>query len=310
MERNKSALAIDTVMIITSFCLMQWHSIQFWLSAAGPSGWAWSIGLEIAMLCLWYDRKYRFLKYIAAAILIAGPWYQMTSPAIQNIQKTNAIETEIEIETQRLDQLSKSLDTYQENSRERLGWRDEIRETESAINELSPRIKELHTELSKQNSTWREYMVTSVQSAALLIILMAQLSAVSNLGTRQTEGKKPSEPKRKTKQIEPVLQRHASEISKASAKSFDSISTPDFDHFDATVETVAAEIITELSKHNSQKALAQTLGIDQKSISLILNHKKRKLSGTERISSNALNKVLKGLERHRQSRQNKIHFSP
>lgn len=301
MNKKKSETAINLLMIITSFCLMQWHSIQFWLSAAGPSGWAWSIGLEIAMLCLWYDRKHRFLKYIAAAILIAGPWYQMTSPAIHNIQNTNAIEIEIEIETQRLDQLSKSIMIYENNSITKWGWAGRIDRTQKAKDELSARITELHSELSKQNATWREYMVAGVQSAALLIILIAQLSAVSNLGTRQTEGKKPSEPKRKTKQIEPVLQRHASEISKASAKDFDSISISNFDDFDVMVETVAAEIIIELSKHNSQKALAETLGIDQKSISLILNHKKRKLSGTERISSNALNKVLKALEIHRQA---------
>ncbi len=295
MNKKKSETAINLVMITTSFCLMQWHSIQFWFSAAGPSGWAWSIGLEIAMLCLWYDRQHRFLKYIAAVILIAGPWYQMTSPAIQNIQKTNAIKIEIEIETQRLDQLSKSLNTYQANSRERLGWRDEIRETESAINELSPRIKEIHTELSKQNSTWREYMVTGVQSAALLIILMAQLSAVSNLGIRQSEIKKPSKPKQKTKQ------RPVSEISKTSPEDFDSISTSNFDNFGETVKTTAGMIRAELSNHDSQKALADCLGIGQKSISLILNHKKRKSDGVETISANALNKVLKGFEAQSQS---------
>ena len=297
MNKKKSETAINLVMIITSFCLMQWHSIQFWLSAAGPSGWAWSIGLEIAMLCLWYDRKHRFLKYIAAVILIAGPWYQMTSPAIQNIQKTTAIETEIEIETQRLTQLSKSMMIYENNSVTIRGWAGRIDRTQKAKDELSARINELHAELSKQNSTWREYMVTGVQSAALLIILMAQLSAVSNLGAKETEDEEPSKPETSPKQK--TKQSPASEISKVSAKGFDSISTSNFDDFDAMVETVAAEITTKLSKHNSQKALAQTLGIDQKSISLILNHKKRKLSGTERISSNALNRVLKALEIHR-----------
>ena len=279
---------------------MQWHSIEFWKITAGPdTGWAWSIGLEIAMLCLWYDRKHRFLKHIAALILIAGPWYQMTSPAVRNIQKTNAIETEIEIEIQRFDQLSKSLDTYQKNSRERLGWRDEIRETESAISELSPRINELHSELSKQNSVWREYMITGVQSGALLIILVAQLSSVSNLGTRQTS--RTIKPKPSIQTISKT-KRSATKISQVTTKLFNEILTSNFEDFDKTVENCATEIKTALSKYNSQKALAQTLGVDQKSISLILNHKKRKLSGTERISSNALNKVMKMLEIYRKDR--------
>jgi hypothetical protein len=298
MNKKNSGLAINLMMVITSFGLMQWHSIQFWNSAAGPSGWAWSIGLEIAMLCLWYDRKHRFLKYIAALILIAGPWYQMTSPAVRNIQNTNAIETEIEIETQRVDQLSKSMTIYENNSITIRGWAGRIDRTQKAKDELSARINKLHTELSKQNSTWREYMVTGVQSAALMIILIAQLSAVSNLGIRQTTVRTNPEP---TIHTTSKSKRPAAEISKVTTKFLDEISTSNFEDFDRTVEIAATEIISELSKHNSQKALAQTLGIDQKSISLILNHKKRKLSGTERISSNALNKVLKALEIHRQS---------
>ena len=283
MNKKKSGLAINLVMVITSFGLMQWHSIEFWKITTGPdTGWAWSIGLEIAMLCLWYDQKHRFLKYIAALILIAGPWYQMTSPAIRNIQNTNAIETEIEIETRRVDQLSKSITIYENNSITIRGWAGRIDRTQKAKDELSARINELHTELSKQNSTWREYLITGVQSAALLIILMAQLSAVSNLGTRQTTG---------TTKPEPVI--HTTSKPKRPATE---ISISKFEDFDRTVEIAATEITRELSKHDSQKALAQTLGIDQKSISLILNHKKRKLSGTERISSNALNKVLKALK--------------
>jgi hypothetical protein len=218
----------------------------------------------------------------------------MTSPAIQNIQKTNAIETEIEIETQRLDQLSKSMMIYQNNSVTKWGWAGRIDRTQKAKDELSARITELHSELSKQNATWREYMVTGVQSAALLIILIAQLSAVSNLGTRQTESNKSSEPKRKPKQ------NPASGISKASPEDFDSISISNFEDFDETVETTAGMIRAELSNHDNQKALADCLGIGQKSISLILNHKKRKNEAVETISANALNKVLKAFEVHGQ----------
>ena len=298
MNKNNSALAIDLVMIITSFCLMQWHSIKFWSAAAGSSGWAWSIGLEIAMLCLWYYKKHYSLRYIAAIVLIAGPWYQMTSPAILSIQTTNSIETEIEIETERFDQLSKSLSLYESNSATIRGWAGRIDRTQKSKDELSSQIKELHSELSKRNSQWREYMVTAVQSAALLIILTAQLSAVSNRGIKHPARIKSSapaiHPKSKPK-------RPAAEISKVTTKFLDEILTSNFEDFDETVEAVAAEIIQELPNHDSQKALAEILGTGQKSISLILNHEKRKLSGTERISSNALNKVLKGLEMHRQS---------
>ncbi len=298
MERNKSALTIDAVMIITSFCLMQWHSIEFWIAEAGPSGWAWSVGLEIAMLCLWYYKKHYSLRYIAAIVLIAGPWYQMTSPAILSIQTTNSIETEIEIETERFDQLSKSLTLYESNSVTKWGWAGRIDRTQKLKDELSEQIKELHSELSKRNSQWREYMVTAVQSAALLIILTAQLSAVSNIGIKQPVRTKSPTPsiRQKSKPTRTII-----EISKPVTDNFEKISTSNFEDFDKTVETVAAEIIQELPNHDSQKALAETLGTGQKSISLILNHEKRKLSGTERISSSALNKVLKGLEMHRQS---------
>ena len=291
MNEKNSGLAINLVMIITSFCLMQWHSIQFWLSAAGPSGWAWSIGLEIAMLCLWYDRKHRFLKYIAAAILIAGPWYQMTSPAILSIQTTNSIETEIEIEIERFDQISKSLALYESNSATKWGWAGRIDRTQKTKDELSAQIKELHSELSKRNSQWREYMVTAVQSLALLIILTAQLSAVSNIGIKQ-----PARIKSHIPAIRPKAKRSAAEISKAVPDNFTEISTSKCEDFDKKVEIIATAIRAELPNHDSQKALADRLGIGQKTISLILNHKKRKNVGTELISSNALNKTLKGLE--------------
>jgi len=294
MNKKNGGLAINRVMIIISFCLMQWHSIEFWKITAGPdTGWAWSIGLEIAMLCLWYDRKHRFLKYIAALILIAGPWYQMTSPAVRNIQSTNAIETEIEIKIQRLDQLSKSMTIYENNSITIRGWAGRIDRTQKAKDKLSARINELHSTLSKQNSAWREYMVTGVQSAALLIILIAQLSAVSNLATRQTI--------RTIKPESSISTASKSKHHKVTTKFLDEIAISNFENFDKKVEITATEIRAELPKHNSQKALAQTLGIDQKSISLILNHKKRKLSGTECISSNALNKALKELEVYRRS---------
>lgn len=291
-------MAIDLVMITTSFCLMQWHSIKFWSAAAGPSGWAWSVGLEIAMLCLWYYKKHYSLRYIAAIVLIAGPWYQMTSPAILSVQTTNSIEIEIETETERFDQLSKSLALYENNSVTKWGWAGRIDRTQKMKDELSEQIKELHSELSKRNSQWREYMVTAVQSAALLIILTAQLSAVSNIGIKQPVRTKSPAPAIRPKSKQ---KRSAAEISKPATDNFDTISTSNSEDFDKTVETVAAEIIQELPNHDSQKALAHALGTGQKSISLILNHEKRKFPGTERISSNALNKVLKGLERHRQS---------
>ena len=188
---------------------------------------------------------------------------------------------------------------YENNSITVRGWAGRIDRTQKAKDELSAKINELHSELSKQNSAWREYMVTTLQSAALLIILIAQLSAVSNLGTRQTMGTIKPEP---AIHITSKPKRPTAEISKVTTKLLDEISTSNFEYFDKTVEIAATEITAELSKYNSQKALAQTLGVDQKSISLILNHKKRKLSGTERISSNALNKVMKMLEIYRKDR--------
>ena len=89
--------------------------------------------------------------------------------------------------------------------------------------------------------------------------------------------------------------------SKQKAEDFDGISTLNFDDFDKKVEIVAAEIKTELPNHKNQKALAEYLGIKEKPLSLLLNHKKRRNSGSELVSSNALTVISKALEIHRQA---------
>ena len=88
-----------SLMVICSMVLMQIHSIDFWMEKAGPSGWAWSIGLEVAMLWFWYENKRRLqvFKYLAAFLLIAGPWYQITAPTFQNLNGVAGMQVDFDM---------------------------------------------------------------------------------------------------------------------------------------------------------------------------------------------------------------------
>ena len=163
---------------------MQWHSIGFWTDTAGGSGWAWSIGLEAAMLWLWYERRLWPVKYMAAVLLIVGPWYQITAPTIERLNSVTAIKAEIKAEQKNFTQLSTSLDRYELNSTGRTGWAGRIDKVNVKLEEANARLSILRGKEAKKSAPWRDYVVAGMQAVALLIVLTAQLAAVTSLRSR------------------------------------------------------------------------------------------------------------------------------
>ena len=111
-------MTFSIMMVLCSMVLMQIHSIEFWMDKAGASGWAWSIGLEVAMIWFWYENKRRLqvFKYLAAFLLIAGPWYQITAPTFESLQDVAVMQAEIETAQDAVTQYSRSLKRYEDNS--------------------------------------------------------------------------------------------------------------------------------------------------------------------------------------------------
>ena len=272
--------AFSIIMVLCSMVLMQIHSIDFWTDKAGPSGWAWSIGLEVAMLWFWYENKRRLqvFKYLAAFLLIAGPWYQITAPTFDSLQSVTVIQAEVEAAQGRVTQLSTSLDRYEIRSDKRSGWAGRIDKTQRSLEEGRAKLSGLRSKEAKKETPWRSRAVAGMQAAALLIVLTAQLAAVTSLRSRngstvpiRNETKRNDTPKRNV----------APEQST--------------DDFDASVETVAAEIRSLIPSFGSQTKLAKHYGIRPANITAVLNHKERKETGGEIISAGGLAKIVEAM---------------
>lgn len=185
--------ALAKIVVITSIILMQIHSIQFWQQYDSLFGWAWSLALEVCMLWLWYKNQLVVARILAAALLIAGPWYTLTAPTISTLEQVLVTQQKIESVEYRLEQKTKSLERYDNNSDKRSGWSNRIDRIQSDIDRLDTKLEVLRDKELGTGVTWRLYMVASMQATILLIVLMTQLRAVSML--RPKENAKETEKK-------------------------------------------------------------------------------------------------------------------
>jgi hypothetical protein len=271
-----------SLMVICSMVLMQIHSIDFWMEKAGPSGWAWSIGLEVAMLWFWYENKRRLkvFKYLAAFLLIAGPWYQITAPTFENLNSVKVMQAEIETAQDAVTQLSTSLDRYEKRSDKRSGWAGRIDKTQAQLQEARTYLSILRGKGVNHDASWRSSAVAGMQAAALLIILTAQLAAVTSLRCRNvTTATKTVTAKRNvtrngnghTVTVEPLPER-----------------------YEETVATVAAEITSRVAEFGSQAKLCRQTGLRPEYVTAVMNHEEKKKTGGA-ITPNGLKKVADAL---------------
>jgi hypothetical protein len=275
---NKTAAVL---MIICSTVLMQWHSIDFWRETTGDwSGAAWSIGLEAAMLWFWFEgRRWSWLiKYIAALLLVAGPWYQITGPTVESLYRFTVTQAKIETAQERVAQLSASLIRYETNSAGRTGWARRIDKTQTRLDEARERRASLQTQVAEYGAEWRGYAVVGMQALALLVILTAQLAAVTSLRNRNGV----TVTKRNTPKRNGTVKRNV-------------ISERTPEGFDEKVESMADTIRFRLSDFGSQAKMAKQLDIRPANITAVLNHKERKESGGETISPTGLEKIVDAL---------------
>ncbi len=271
---------LAVVMVICSMVLMQIHSIEFWTKTAGASGWAWSIGLEVAMLWFWYENKRRLqvFKYLAAFLLIAGPWYQITAPTFENLNSATVIYADIEMAEDTIIQLSTSLDRYEERSDKRSGWAGRIDKTRVDWKEARAHLSALRSKGAKEEAPWRGYTVASMQAVALFIVLTAQLAAVASLRFRNVTTV--------TKSVTPKRNGNGH------------IVTPEQlpEHYEETVATVAKVITRRVAEFGSQAKLCKDLGLRPADVSMVLNHSEKKEDGAGIIGLKALQKITAALE--------------
>lgn len=180
------------LVIILSTSTMQIHGIEFWNWAAPMRangllpftiGWVFSIALHAAMLWLWYANKRPILRWVMAALLIAGPLYQLTVPLSGDIGKSQYLSEEVEDLQAEVKQKETSLKKYQENSKIYSRSADRIAPAEASLDAARTNLRKAKAKAYKSTqesgTPLRLYAVAAMQAIILLSLLLAEISAVS-----------------------------------------------------------------------------------------------------------------------------------
>ena len=278
-----------SLMVICSMVLMQIHSIAFWMDKAGQSGWAWSIGLEVAMLFFWYENKRRLqvFKYLAAFLLIAGPWYQITSPTFKDLNSVTVLQAEIETAQDAVTQYAASLKRYEDNSVKFREWGGRIDRATANLKEARAHLSTLRAKGIKHDAPWRSRTVAGMEAAALFIVLTAQLVAVTVLRSRNGTT------------VTVLRSRNGTTVTKTvTAKRNVTRNTVIAEHtserYEKTVKAVAEEITRQVEEFGSQAKLCRQTGLRPEYVTAVMNHEEKKKTGGA-ITPNGLKKIVDAL---------------
>ena len=263
------------LMILTSLCLMQIHGIPFWQHWAGLwSGIAFSLALEAAVLWNWYHRTLSVFKWIAVAVLIAGPWYQLSGSAVEKVYTAWTLQNKIERLDAEIKDIRATKTTAEANSRERTGWRGDIRQATEDLKTARAIRAGIQTEADALGAVWRPFMVAVMLAAIILIVMATQLAAMTMLRSRNVT------PYRNCKTV--------------TLRNSRTVTVPD--GFDERVETVASEIRRRVPEFGSQAKLCAALGISRPAnVTSVLKYKARKKAGESVLGVEVLEKVAGAL---------------
>lgn len=182
-------------LLLLGLLILQWHGIAFWSVAAGAAtGWAVSLGLELLALLLWARGRW----WSAAALLVtlpllAAPQYRLAQPILEGGRLAEAQAASLthgrgglaaEIAT-----LEKSLFTFLDNSRDRLGWYTKIDETQITLAEKRAALSSLASALPFHRAgetappalPWQRRLLYAMQAAALLLLQWGNVLAIRAL---------------------------------------------------------------------------------------------------------------------------------
>ena len=304
------------LIVASSAVLMQLHSIQFWTGRVGITGIAWSLAFEVVALYLWWKRR-RALAVVASAILISGPFYQLSAPTLEALRTAQASATLLAMDRAEVAQLEASVARFEDNSAERIGWAERIDRAQAALDAARERIR---NRLGEQvtGAGWREVGVVGLQALALLVVMITQVLAVADLrpagtGTAAEQlgviieaverGKQKAQPGTvqqadNSKTACPKCTTGAGpcycqgSIYNPGSRYRNPVETEAATDIDTLAELVATEIETDIAARNeTQRAAAERLGVRPADISMIRNHAARRNEGKETVSTVVLQRL-------------------
>ena len=212
------------VVIILSTGLMQIHSIPFWQKFTGDyySGIAFSIALE-------------------AALLILGPWYQVSVPVFENLGTAKTSATLIESYREEADQLKASLMNYENNSKKYKRSANRVEPTQLRLDAAREKYRDELKITEKSDSKSRLYTVVAMLLLGFLSVMLTQISAVK------------------------FCRRPVSENTETGKGDISVISE--------TLERVAAVISEKMKGYPSQAAFAASYSFNTRDVSNVVNGK-------------------------------------
>lgn len=168
--------------------LMQKHAWEFWSGYDATTGWLWALMLEGAALWLWAQRSVlaNGIAFLATLLVLAGPLYQVSKPAVEMLHQSNAqptvnAERKAELKADKA-QLTADLATYNENSKHRAGWATLIATTKEELKAVNAELKTLATaELAPAPMAWQAQAVIAMQAIAMLIFQIVIIQSIREL---------------------------------------------------------------------------------------------------------------------------------
>ena len=194
------------ILLIAAATLMQIHSIEFWQSQAGEySGILWSLLLEGAALWLWSSNNgwKSALGLVASLLVLAGPLYQVSEPAIKQWQSSNTLpELQIKQEAVLLAEiasLKSSLAQYNDNSANRVGWSGRIDKTKADLKTANTELKTLYAQQEKPTAMgWQSISAIAMQAISLVLFQLLIVLTIRSLSAEaEVKTTKASNPKKK-----------------------------------------------------------------------------------------------------------------
>jgi hypothetical protein len=274
---------------------MQLHSIQFWMDHVGVAGAGWSLMLESVVIWFWWNNR-TSLALIASLLLVFGPIYEITKPAIAELEQQQQLAALNQVDRNEIERLEASLATYNGNSEKRSGWLPKINEIQLRIDDAQDRIRNRNTEQSK----FDEAISTAIaiaQCLALLIIMTAQAMAISKQ-RKITESRMNSEFQLISKPETTAIEiRNSTRNDPRKTK----IKHPKIETTAASKLIIAVEKIpAELSKNIDAQGINQVdwcklNGVSPKHLSLAKSHNKRLQAGKETAPLHILKQICTAL---------------
>lgn len=181
------------VLLTGAVFLMQKHAWDFWSGYDATTGWLWALMLEGAALWLWAQRNVlaNGIALLATLLVLAGPLYQVSKPAVEMLHQSNAqptvnAERKAELKADKT-QLTADLATYNENSKHRAGWATLIATTKAELKAVNAELKTLSAaELAPAPMAWQALAVIVMQAVAMLIFQIVIIQSIRELTALNT----------------------------------------------------------------------------------------------------------------------------